>query len=255
MSLRRRRSIWSIKSTKGNWTTWIIFYFLSNSLGAWVFADLLIPYTCHKFCAKIFKDEPRRGRKSWYVWEWKISFKIPKYLRSFPCNCGYKKEFRFSTHLFPLCWFFLLVRHFLSYFTYSWFKIFMQYSKFMAKKNAFLKLHKTLDLIPKALQQWFHWRESSHFPRKEAQRGEEFSSWRYVVTGRGCKLGVAPCYISSCFSLMAIGLCDTSLERLSIKGCFTRREIGTGLIELEFEVKIVLTVFLYLSLSLSFFFF
>ena len=51
---------------------------------------------------------------------------------------------------------------------------------------------------------------------------------------------------------MAIGLCDTSLERLSIKGCFTRGEIGigTGLIELEVEVKIVFAV----GLSLSRFF-
>lgn len=198
MSLRRRRSIWSIKSTKGNWTTWIIFYFLSNRLGAWVFADLLIPYTCHKFCTKIFKDgEPRRGKKSWYVWEWKIGFKIPKYLRSFPCNCGYKKEF--STHLFPLCWFFLLVRHLLSYFTYSYFKMFMQYSKFMAKKNAFLKLLKTLDLIPKALQQWFHWREWSAFPRKEAQGDEEFSGWRHIVTGRECEPGVSLAGLAAVF--------------------------------------------------------
>ena len=53
---------------------------------------------------------------------------------------------------------------------------------------------------------------------------------------------------------MAIGLCDTSLEGLSIKGCFTRGEIGTGLRELEFEVKIVFADVLYLSLSLSLFF-
>ena len=52
---------------------------------------------------------------------------------------------------------------------------------------------------------------------------------------------------------MAIGLCDTSLERLSIKGYFTRGEIGTGLIELEFEVKIVFADVLYLSLSFFFF--